>query len=102
MFTLLTRSLRVSHTYSVRYLGISIRFGLVDLSKMAAAVSTSVVADLLYSAVSLTMDSLCRLNQQRRLKNARKPEQSKNALFFPCVFEIELVVSLTRRHLKTK
>ena len=39
---------------------------------MAAAVSTSVVADLLYSAVSLMMDSLCRLNQQRGLKKARK------------------------------
>ena len=64
MFALLTRSLRVSHVLTgVRYLGISIRFGLDDLSNMAAAVSTSVVADL-YSAVSLMMDSLCRLNQQ--------------------------------------
>ena len=41
----------------MRYLEISIPFGLEDLEKMAAAVSTSVVANLLYSAVSMMIDS---------------------------------------------
>ena len=63
----------------VRYLEISIRFGLEDLSKMAAAVSTSVVADLLYSAVSLMMDSLCRLNQQMKAQKSKEETKQKNA-----------------------